>query len=118
MRARTFHLKFCSTLTQLKLSKSRSNYQLFLAIFQILFSNFQIQFIWKYEVNDDIAEDLPNVLKSKWIPQNDLLGKHSVASLILRAFACSEVEFLANQKKPYNFYYKGTHNEKIELSQS
>uniref|UniRef100_F1LE01 glucuronosyltransferase n=1 Tax=Ascaris suum TaxID=6253 RepID=F1LE01_ASCSU len=42
----------------------------------------QIQFIWKYEINDDIAEDLPNVLKSKWIPQNDLLAHPNMRAFV------------------------------------
>uniref|UniRef100_A0A0M3IJV7 UDP-glucuronosyltransferase n=1 Tax=Ascaris lumbricoides TaxID=6252 RepID=A0A0M3IJV7_ASCLU len=43
---------------------------------------YDIQFIWKYEVNDDIAEELPNVLKSKWIPQNDLLAHPNMRAFV------------------------------------
>ncbi|VDM47219.1 unnamed protein product [Toxocara canis] len=42
----------------------------------------KIQFIWKYEIDDDIAEDIPNVMKRKWIPQNDLLGHPNMRAFV------------------------------------
>ncbi|VDK40744.1 unnamed protein product [Gongylonema pulchrum] len=35
----------------------------------------QITFIWKYEIEDNTGLDLPNVIKTKWFPQNDLLSE-------------------------------------------
>ncbi|VDK30866.1 unnamed protein product [Gongylonema pulchrum] len=34
----------------------------------------KVKFIWKYEINDSVATDLPNVFKGNWIPQTDFLG--------------------------------------------
>ena len=34
-----------------------------------------ITFIWKYEADDLSLENYPNVVTSKWLPQNDLLSK-------------------------------------------
>ncbi|CAG9530659.1 unnamed protein product [Cercopithifilaria johnstoni] len=43
----------------------------------------EITFIWKYE-NDERGEDvyLPNVIKRKWVPQNDLLNHHKLLAFI------------------------------------
>uniref|UniRef100_A0A0M3K6F8 UDP-glucuronosyltransferase n=1 Tax=Anisakis simplex TaxID=6269 RepID=A0A0M3K6F8_ANISI len=41
-----------------------------------------IQFIWKYEVEDEVANDRPNVLKTKWVPQNDLLAHPNMKAFI------------------------------------
>ena len=42
-----------------------------------IFAKFpRINFIWKYENDNDTAgNDLPNVFKRKWIPQKEILGK-------------------------------------------
>uniref|UniRef100_A0A914XY61 glucuronosyltransferase n=1 Tax=Panagrolaimus superbus TaxID=310955 RepID=A0A914XY61_9BILA len=37
----------------------------------------EINFLWKYEKDEDqIAKGYPNVFTGKWLPQNDILGKH------------------------------------------
>uniref|UniRef100_A0A183U255 glucuronosyltransferase n=1 Tax=Toxocara canis TaxID=6265 RepID=A0A183U255_TOXCA len=46
----------------------------FVSVFR-RFPEFQITFIWKYELDDEVASDLPNVVKRKWVPQSGLLGK-------------------------------------------
>ena len=40
------------------------------------FSNFpDVTFLWKYEDDShEVAKGYPNVITSKWLPQNDLLG--------------------------------------------
>uniref|UniRef100_A0A914YUL6 glucuronosyltransferase n=1 Tax=Panagrolaimus superbus TaxID=310955 RepID=A0A914YUL6_9BILA len=38
----------------------------------------EINFLWKYEKDEDqIAKGYSNVFTGKWLPQNDILGKHS-----------------------------------------
>lgn len=40
------------------------------------FSEFpDVTFLWKYEVDDGVAEGHPNVITDKWWPQKDLLGE-------------------------------------------
>uniref|UniRef100_A0A183V5A4 UDP-glucuronosyltransferase n=1 Tax=Toxocara canis TaxID=6265 RepID=A0A183V5A4_TOXCA len=46
------------------------------------FPEFQITFIWKYEVDDEVAFDLPNVVKRKWVPQRDLLGHRNMRAFV------------------------------------
>lgn len=42
----------------------------------------EITFIWKYELDDDVASDLPNLVKTKWAPQNDLFGHPSMRAFV------------------------------------
>uniref|UniRef100_A0A0N5AEB0 glucuronosyltransferase n=1 Tax=Syphacia muris TaxID=451379 RepID=A0A0N5AEB0_9BILA len=41
-----------------------------------------VNFIWKYETDDDVASDLPNVYKKKWVPQNDLLNHPNMKAFV------------------------------------
>lgn len=39
------------------------------------FSEFpDITFLWKYEIEDGLAKDYPNVITDSWWPQTELLG--------------------------------------------
>ncbi|VDM50582.1 unnamed protein product [Toxocara canis] len=42
----------------------------------------RITFIWKYELDDEVASDLPNVVKRKWIPQAGLLGHRNMRAFV------------------------------------
>ncbi|VDM28708.1 unnamed protein product [Toxocara canis] len=42
----------------------------------------EITFIWKYELDDEVASDLPNVVKRKWIPQAGLLGHRNMRAFV------------------------------------
>ncbi|VDM47245.1 unnamed protein product [Toxocara canis] len=42
----------------------------------------EITFIWKYELDDEVASDLPNVIKRKWVPQSALLGHRNMRAFI------------------------------------
>ncbi|CAD5213504.1 unnamed protein product [Bursaphelenchus xylophilus] len=51
--------------------------------FEELFKrNSDIDFIWKYEVEDDVAANLTNVHKRKWMPQHDLLANPRTLAFI------------------------------------
>ncbi|VDM97912.1 unnamed protein product [Thelazia callipaeda] len=51
--------------------------------FERTFESFpEILFIWKYEGNDSVANNIPNVVKMEWVPQNDLLGHKNLRVLI------------------------------------
>ncbi|CAD5210518.1 unnamed protein product [Bursaphelenchus okinawaensis] len=42
-----------------------------------------IKFIWKYEQpDDDVANGLDNVIKSKWVPQTDILDHKNVVAFV------------------------------------
>ncbi|KAM3719585.1 putative UDP-glucuronosyltransferase ugt-50 [Dirofilaria immitis] len=54
-------------------------------IFQDAFRQFpEITFLWKYENENEEREDtyLSNVVKRKWIPQNDILNHHNLLAFI------------------------------------
>uniref|UniRef100_A0A0M3HFN2 glucuronosyltransferase n=1 Tax=Ascaris lumbricoides TaxID=6252 RepID=A0A0M3HFN2_ASCLU len=42
----------------------------------------QVTFIWKYKEDDEIAANLTNVIKKKWVPQNDLFGHPKLVAFI------------------------------------
>ncbi|KHN88567.1 Putative UDP-glucuronosyltransferase ugt-50 [Toxocara canis] len=46
----------------------------------------EITFIWKYELDDEVASDLPNVIKRKWVPQSALLVTDNFRASQLRSF--------------------------------
>lgn len=39
-------------------------------------------FIWKYEQEDDVAKDLKNVYKRRWLPQHALLANSKTLAMI------------------------------------
>uniref|UniRef100_A0A8R1DS37 glucuronosyltransferase n=1 Tax=Caenorhabditis japonica TaxID=281687 RepID=A0A8R1DS37_CAEJA len=69
----------------------------FLKVFE---SMSDITFIWKYEeANATIADHLPNVKLTTWMPQNDLLADERVTLFITHGGLGSSIE-LAYQGKP------------------
>ncbi|CAD5213758.1 unnamed protein product [Bursaphelenchus xylophilus] len=57
-------------------------------------------FIWKYEVDDDIAANLSNVHKMKWTPQSDLLAHPKLVAFITHGGLNSMSE-TAHKGKPF-----------------
>jgi hypothetical protein len=50
------------------------------------FSEFpDVKFLWKYEIEDGMAKDYPNVVTKQWFPQRDILGV-LLASFVLISF--------------------------------
>ncbi|VDM26250.1 unnamed protein product [Toxocara canis] len=42
----------------------------------------EVTFIWKYEVDDDIGANFTNVIKKKWVPQNDLFAHPKLSAFV------------------------------------
>uniref|UniRef100_A0A9J2PIP0 glucuronosyltransferase n=1 Tax=Ascaris lumbricoides TaxID=6252 RepID=A0A9J2PIP0_ASCLU len=42
----------------------------------------KLTFIWKYEVDDDIGSGVKNLVKVKWMPQNDLLAHPNLRAFV------------------------------------
>uniref|UniRef100_A0A915B6U5 glucuronosyltransferase n=1 Tax=Parascaris univalens TaxID=6257 RepID=A0A915B6U5_PARUN len=42
----------------------------------------KVTFIWKYEVDDDVGSGVKNLVKVKWMPQNDLLAHPNLRAFI------------------------------------
>ncbi|TKR62978.1 hypothetical protein L596_026870 [Steinernema carpocapsae] len=52
-----------------------------------------VTFIWKYEKDEDnIGKDVPNLVTSSWVPQNDLLNHSKLAAFITHAGMNSLIE--------------------------
>ncbi|VDM48303.1 unnamed protein product [Toxocara canis] len=52
-------------------------------VFVSVFRRFpEITFIWKYELDDEVGSDLPNVIKRKWVPQAGLLFHKNMRAFV------------------------------------
>uniref|UniRef100_A0A915AZM7 glucuronosyltransferase n=1 Tax=Parascaris univalens TaxID=6257 RepID=A0A915AZM7_PARUN len=58
-----------------------------------MFARFpEVTFIWKYEKDDDVAANVTNVIKKKWVPQNDLFGHPKLGAFITHGGQNSVIE--------------------------
>uniref|UniRef100_A0AC35UFV7 Glucuronosyltransferase n=1 Tax=Rhabditophanes sp. KR3021 TaxID=114890 RepID=A0AC35UFV7_9BILA len=58
-----------------------------------------VTFLWKYEVEDGIADGIDNLVITKWLPQNDLLNSDKVNLIITHGGLNSLTESLYRGKK-------------------
>ncbi|CAD5213762.1 unnamed protein product [Bursaphelenchus xylophilus] len=60
----------------------------------------EYDFIWKYEVDDDVAANLTNVHKLKWTPQSDLLAHPKLLAFVTHG-GLNSVSESAHKGKPF-----------------
>uniref|UniRef100_F1L2U8 glucuronosyltransferase n=1 Tax=Ascaris suum TaxID=6253 RepID=F1L2U8_ASCSU len=58
-----------------------------------MFARFpEVTFIWKYEKDDEAAANLTNVIKKKWVPQNDLFAHPKLSAFVTHGGQNSVIE--------------------------
>ena len=68
-------------------------------MFLKVFGSFEgIKFVWKWESEEPMENQPPNVLLRKWLPQQDVLGHPNVKAFVSHAGQSSFQETLCHQK--------------------